>query len=182
MSRCHPIPDVFSRRSLVATYILRLTPYSRRLELLCACLTACKSSLDTFFSVPTTHYVSFSMNVWTSVTTCLIVLHMLSTFECKDWNLTLVQETIDFFDTINRFIETFEEVHRDTCHGRDNLFSQGARRMSCVKAFLQQSRPAPECAIRELFYTSSISPQAFLYASRHLPWDWRPSKLRSGLQ
>lgn len=53
----------------------------KRLELLCACLQAAKSCFDVFFALPLREYFAFTMPNWMDLTYCLIMTHVLSTFE-----------------------------------------------------------------------------------------------------
>lgn len=76
----------------------------RRLEMLYACLESNKKFWDTFFSIPETDYICFSLAIWSNVTHSTIVLQSLSNFEHPDWNLACARETIDFMGVLNRMI------------------------------------------------------------------------------
>jgi hypothetical protein len=112
-------------------------PQFQRLEVLYACLQACKSFFDTFFSIPVSNYFLFSMPTWSNLSYCMIILQALSDFNHPDWNLESVRETLDFRDVLDRIIERFEKVESEPgCEGT-TAFSRTAKRIRSIQKILK---------------------------------------------
>jgi len=113
-------------------------PDFKRQNLLSACLQASKSCLETFLSLPMANYFALSMNCWTDMTYALIILHMLSVYDHKDWNLKYVQETFDFSKVIGMVIKRFDEIHLQTGFQSHDMFSLCARKLHFIKAYMDE--------------------------------------------
>lgn len=103
----------------------------QRLELLYACLESNKKFWETYFSIPETDYVYFSVATWSQVSHSAIILQLLSSFEHPDWNLAYVRETIDFLGVLDSLILRFNRIE-------DFFFARAAAKLARVKAHIQE--------------------------------------------
>lgn len=112
-------------------------PNFKRLELLSACLRACASYFDTFFSIPVADYVTMSLPTWSRLTHSLAILHILSEFDSPGWSLDYVRETTDFVTVLNQVSERLDSV--DKLVGYENLdtFSPTTKRLNRIKQYVE---------------------------------------------
>jgi hypothetical protein len=104
----------------------------KQVELLYACLKATKGLWDTFLSMPTESYLSFSILTWGHLRTAMLSLYQVSVFDDPDWSLAYVRETLDFIWVLDRLIERLDivAVNCDPSH----IFARASMKMSKARA------------------------------------------------
>jgi hypothetical protein len=112
-------------------------PNFKRLELLSACLRACASYFNTFFSIPVAEYVTMSLPTWSRLTRSLAILHFLSEFESPGWSLDYVRETIDFVTVLNQVSERLDSVNKLVGYENFDTFSPTAERLKRIKLYVE---------------------------------------------
>ena len=114
-----------------------------QLETLHTCLRAAQAFFEIFLSQPV--YVARSLSFFTyiQIAHTLVVMHKLSTFESKDWDLGYVRETVDFGRILDQLISWFNKAL--TAEGLEqnnpdveNIFSKTARKLSRIRAWHDQ--------------------------------------------
>jgi len=117
----------------------------QRLETLHACLKASQALFEAFLSLPVSIARYLSFFTYTQMGHTLVVLHKLSTFECKDWDLSYVRETLDFGRTLDELIGWFErvvaaeELERGSL-AADDIFSRTVMKLGRIRTRYQQNR------------------------------------------
>jgi hypothetical protein len=118
-------------------------PQFQRLEALYACLEAIKAFFDIYLSVPVIQYFSFTMPAWSHITSCMIVLQLLSTFNYPGWNLNYVRETLDFKDIINRLVEKFEMVRSEPGCEDTVVFTRISHKLQSIQSYIEAKASDP---------------------------------------
>jgi hypothetical protein len=85
-------------------------PRSRRIECLCACLTAAKSWIDAFLAIPPADWPGLPLSTYMNLTHCCVSLCRLSTYEHPEWDRGLVQEYINLSNFLGKAEEKFRKV------------------------------------------------------------------------
>jgi hypothetical protein len=125
-----------------------------RLSLLYSCLQATVTFLETFFAMPIAQYHTIPMPTFAQITNTLGVLQLVSTFEHPDWDLSWVRTKMSFTGTIGMLAERMEEAKATLGYDRHtseriDLFSEGAKRLTWVKACFEGKITAPSQDLRD---------------------------------
>ena len=116
----------------------------QRLETLHACLRAAQAFFETFLSQPVHLARNLSFFTYTQIAFGMVMVHKLSAFESKDWDLYYVRETLNFGSILERLIDWFSKVAAaegtERCDGRevDDIFIRTGRKLGRIKAWHDQ--------------------------------------------
>lgn len=115
-------------------------PDFQRLECLYACLHAIKNWFDVFLKLPPATYIGISMSEYTQLAHCMIALYRLSTFECPDWDRSLVRDYANLSMILDQVVTNFSGVKaavgldKEGPDDRD-LFTLTSRTLSHIKTW-----------------------------------------------
>jgi len=91
---------------------------------------------------------------WSNITSCLVVLQLLSSFNHPEWNLNFVRETLNFKTLINRINEKFESVKTVPGCEETVVFSRISTKLRCIRDYIEAKSldpsvvPGPEIISR----------------------------------
>lgn len=126
------------------------TPASlQQLDMLHGCVLACKQFFDVCFMMTPENFATLAFLDFGRLGYALATLFKLSLFEAPGWDLAHVRKTIDLSVVLGRLIYQFERTinpattRQDIAQAND-AFTLGARRLRCVKEWLDANPPATE--------------------------------------
>jgi hypothetical protein len=125
----------------------------KRLELLYACLQATNCFFEIFFSIPAHNYFSFSVPTWSHLTSALISLQLLSTFDHPDWSLVYVRETLDFLGVLDRLIEQLSKAQSEFHSGESPVLARTAQKIRRIKAYCEGKMIVQSAGVQSELWT-----------------------------
>jgi hypothetical protein len=138
----------------------------QQLDMLHDCLIACKQFFEVCLSMTTENFITLSFLDFGRLGYALATLFKLSLFEAPGWDLAHVRQTIDISVVLSRLIHQFERTVNPAATVQDiaqahDAFTMGARRLRCVKDWLDTNLPAAEHGVEKqpdgsFFSTSEI--------------------------
>ncbi|KAI0385678.1 putative C6 transcription factor [Hypomontagnella monticulosa] len=115
-----------------------------RIECLWRSVTAIKSWLDIFLSLPPSEFRGFSFLLWAQMARCVVILYRLSTLEDPAWDRKAVRNVIDLPLVLDQIAEKLELTCRESNESPDdNLFMQFHKLLKMFRA-LVCTKMAPE--------------------------------------
>lgn len=81
-----------------------------RVTLLYSCLQAVKSFVNVFFAIPVSDYQGLPMTFYAQITHTMGTLHLLSTFNHPDWNLSSVNDILSFQEVFRQMALRFTQA------------------------------------------------------------------------
>ena len=114
-----------------------------QLETLHTCLRAANDFFEIFLAQPAYVARRLSFFTYTQIAHTLVVMHRLSTFESKEWDLGYVRETVNFGRILDRLISWFgkvltaEELEQSNLDV-ESIFARTVRKLRLLKTWHDQ--------------------------------------------